>query len=72
MKYAYKNGKILNGTKDMQVQTGLIISRFLLPAFFIGILAVQPGEAWTHAAFQVRPFLLPFRWRLRRVSKLSA
>ena len=25
MKYAYKNGKILNGTKDMQVQTGLII-----------------------------------------------
>lgn len=22
MKYAYKNGKILNGTKDMQVQTG--------------------------------------------------
>ena len=25
MKYAYKNGKILNGTKDMQVQTGLTI-----------------------------------------------
>ena len=23
MKYAYKNGKILNGTKEMQVQTGL-------------------------------------------------
>ena len=25
MKYAYKNGKILNGTKEMQVQTGLTI-----------------------------------------------
>lgn len=25
MKYAYKNGKILNGTKDMQVQEGLVI-----------------------------------------------
>lgn len=25
MKYAYKNGKILNGTKNMQVQTGLTI-----------------------------------------------
>lgn len=33
---------------------------------------VQISGAWTHAAFQVRPFLLPFRWRLRRVSKLSA
>ena len=39
---------------------------------FTGILMVQPSEAWTHAASQVRPFLLPFRWRLRRVSKLSA
>ena len=25
MQYAYKNGKILNGTKEMQVQTGLTI-----------------------------------------------
>ena len=25
MKYVYKNGKILNGTKEMQVQTGLTI-----------------------------------------------
>ena len=25
MKYAYKNGKILNGTKEMQVQTGRTI-----------------------------------------------
>ena len=25
MKYAYKNGKILNGTKEMQVQTVLTI-----------------------------------------------
>ena len=25
MKYAYKNGKILDGTKEMQVQTGLIL-----------------------------------------------
>ena len=25
MKYAYKNGKILNGTKEMQVQTVLKI-----------------------------------------------
>ena len=25
MKYAYKNGKILNGTKEMQVQNGLTI-----------------------------------------------
>lgn len=25
MKYAYKNGKILDGTKEMQVQTSLIL-----------------------------------------------
>ena len=32
----------------------------MLPAFFMGILAVQPGEAWTRAAFQSSAFSFAF------------